>query len=855
MARLALRGLAARKLRAGLTALAIFFGVAMIAGTLMLTDTINQSFDQIFSNANRGVDVTIKPVEAVKSEDSQPPAFDARVLGRVRKVPGVAEAAGAIFDSSISILDEKGDRVGPRGPPHFASSVVPSRFSPWTYKEGRAPQSADEIGIDRFTASAEGFHVGGRVRIAGRGSANAYTVTGIGRFGSDVPLGGASIALFTLREAQRITNNHGKLDEILVGRQPGVSPQELKQRLRAAVPSNLVVRTGSETAKQESSDVKGGFSFLSTALLVFAAIALFVGGFLIFNTFSITVSQRTHEFGMLRTLGASARQVLITVLAESLAIGIGASILGILGGFGFVALITGLFEALGFSLPTSGLVLSVRTVVVALAVGIASTLMASLVPALRATRVTPLEALRTEAGVSQVRGSVRRRRSIIAAVLTAIGSFLLLWGLFATTSVGTAFKLFGPGLVLLFIGVAMLSHRVIRPIASLVGWPLERLRGLTGRLARENTLRNPSRTTTTAAALMIGLALVTFVATFAAALNKSFGAALDQAFAGDVVLQNTDGFSSIPRGAADAVSRVPGIDVVSRLGSAPARTEGVSGKETVYGLDPATIAKVANINWRRGSDATLAKLDPNGAIVESNWAKDNGIGVGDTLHVLTPADKRVSYRVVGSVRDKVGLLVTSFAVSRSQLERSFATRDDALGLVGFAPGAPFDVVRARVDRLLKGLFPNVESRSQKEVKDDQRKQINQLLVLVYALLLLSVVISLFGVVNTLVLTIHERTREIGMLRAIGTSRRQIRRLIRYESVITAMIGAIIGAAIGLALAVLAVKALSDEGFVLSIPYPLIVVMLALAAVAGVAAAIAPARHSSRTDIIEALQYE
>jgi len=290
------------------------------------------------------------------------------------------------------------------------------------------------------------------------------------------------------------------------------------------------------------------------------------------------------------------------------------------------------------------------------------------------------------------------------------------------------------------------------------------------------------------------------------------------------------------------------------VASGDARIAG-AGKQVVNAIDPATVDRVANIDWKDGSNATLAKLGSNGAIVESQWGKDNGIEPGDTVRVTTPTGKHATYVVRGSARDKPGLLFQTISIPRSTFARDFAITSDDVDLVEFAPGAGFAAARKSVDLALARAFPNVESRSQKQLKDDQHKQINKLLLLIYALLALSIIISLFGVVNTLALTIHERTRELGMLRAIGTSRAQVRQMIRYESVITAMIGAIIGAAIGLLLAVVAVKALADEGFVLSIPYPLIVVMLLLAAVAGVAAAIAPARRASRINVMEALQYE
>lgn len=853
MLSLALRGVAARKLRAFLTAAAIFFGVAMVAGTLILTDTINKSFDDIFASANEHVDVTVKPTETVEdSRGAEPPAFSASLLQRVQRVDGVDEASGTIFDYSIAILGDDGKRIGPTGPPHIAASVVPERFTPWTYPEGHPPRGPNEVVLDNITADAENYKLGERVRVAGEAGVKTYTIVGIGRFGDGTELGGASIAQFTLPEAQRLTNKEGKFDEILVAAKSGVSPAELKERVGKVLPQTVTVRTGKETADAESQDIKDGFSFISIALLVFAGIALFVGCFLIFNTFSITVSQRTREFGMLRTLGASARQVLASVLTEAVLIGLLASLVGLVGGIGFVALITGLFDALGFSLPTSSLVISSKTVIVALIVGLVSTTLASFLPALRATRVTPLEALRDPGLVRETRSG--RRRTIFGGVLLGFGALVVGIGLFGTDNASTSFKLFGPGLVMVFIGIAMLSNRLIRPIASFVGWPLERLRGVTGRLARENTLRNPSRTTTTAAALMIGVALVTFVATFASAISKSVDRAIDNSFAADLILVNTDGFSRIPGGVAEAVRHVDGVETASPIASTDARIEGV-GKELVNAFDTETIDKVANFDWKDGSDATLSQLGSEGVIAESNWAKDNGIGVGDLVTVDTPTGKRATYAVLGTARDEPGLFVQSIALPLGTFARDFGINQDDAVFVAFSKDANSAAARAGVDKVLTSQFPNVESRSQEQLKQDQRDQINQLVILIYALLALSIVISLFGVVNTLILTIHERTRELGMLRAIGTSKAQVRQMIRYESVITAMIGAIIGSVIGLVLAIVAVEALKDEGLVLSIPFPLLVIMLILAGVAGVAAAIAPARRASRLNVIEALQYE
>jgi putative ABC transport system permease protein len=849
---IAVRGIVARKTRGVLTALAVFLGVAMIAGTLMLTDSVNNSFDSIFAESNSEVAVSVKTKETIEdSRGAPPPAFAAAVLDRVQAVDGVAEAAGGIFDPTVSVLDGAGKRVGIIGPPHFAVSVVPDRFSPWTYAQGRPPSSAAEAAIDNFTAERQGWTVGDTVRVAGAGTSGSYRISGVARWGSGVELLGASLAILTLPEAQRLTGKPAKFDQIDIAAEGGVSPEDLKAAVRKAVPASLEVLTGKENAAKESQGFKEGFAIMSKALLAFGIIALFVGGFIIFNTFSITVAQRTREFGMLRTLGAHRRQVLAAVLLEAAIVGLVASALGILGGIGFVAGIIALFKSFGLAIPSSGLVISPQTVVIALLVGSVVTIVASLVPARRATRVTPLEALREPAGNRRP----SRRRSIVGLVLLGLAVLLTAWGMFSTDSLTSASAFLGIGVLLLFLGVALLSGRLVGPLSAVIGWPLERFGGVPGQLAHENTQRNESRTATTAAALMIGLALVVFVATFASALSTSLTQALDRQFAGDLVLSNSDQFSRIPSQTAAAVGGIEGVAVASPVAGADARITGVSGTQTVSGIDPASVAKVYRLDWREGSDATLASLGTTGAIVEADWGRDHDIGVGDVVRVTTPTGAVVSYTVRGSVRDKAKLFVNSLAVPRESLLRSFGVSGDNLTLVGFTPGMDPAAVRAQIDRKLAAAFPNVESRSRAEVEADTRQQINQVIILIYALLALSILIAIFGVVNTLILTIHERTREIGMLRAIGTSKRQVRRMIRYESVITAMIGAVIGAGIGLVLAIVSVQALSSEGLVLSIPYPLIVTLLLLAAVAGVAAAIAPARHASKITIVEALLYE
>ncbi len=859
MGRLALRGLTAHKLRSTLTAIAVLFGVAMIAGTLMLSDSVNQSFDDIFATASEGVDVSVRAKQETDSSFNLPQseaALRRSLLPKVEQVDGVESASGRISDAaSIAILDSNGDRIGPPngGPPHILNSVQPEPFTPSTYVQGQPPSNGHEVAIDEFTADDQGYELGDEIPITGATGLRRYKLVGITRFGSGVPLGGASLAEMTLPEAQRITDKPGEFDEIDVQAADGVTPQELRDRINAVLPKTAEAKTGAQTAADDSQDIKDGFQFLTTALLIFAGITIFVGAFLIFNIFSITVAQRTREFGMLRTLGASSRQVLGSVISEALAIGLAASIVGIVAGAGFVKLLVAAFKGLGFALPQSGLPIEARTVIIGIAVGVLSTLASALIPALRATRVSPLEALREDGGVEQ--GGTSRKRTVIASILAVAGFVIICLGLFSSGGIGPALSLMGFGLILLFIAIAMLGGRLVAPLASLVGKPIERVRGVTGRLARENTLRNPSRTATTSSALMIGVALVVFVLMLGSAITKSVADALDKTFTGDVAVYNSDGFSPISADIAPAIARIPGVEAASAINDTAGKIQGIDGDQFITGLEPATLTKAADLDWVDGDNQTLADLGSNGAIVESDFADKNGIEVGDKLTVVTPTGRKVDVTVAGSIRDRVSLLVASIALPASLLRSDFDVRQDFLVLTKFDPGANFDATRAKIDALLTKRFPNAESRSQQQVKDEQKDQVNQLVSLIYVLLTLAVILSLVGVVITLVLSVLERKRELGMLRAIGASRSQVRRMVRYESLITAMIGAIVGAVIGVAIGIAAVKALADQGLVLSIPIGGIIAVLVLAGIAGVIAGIWPARRASKIEVMEALQYE
>jgi putative ABC transport system permease protein len=851
MLRVALKGIAARKLRTAGTAAAVFLGVALISGTYILTDTINRSFDDIFTTALEGTDVVISPKVIVEQQNSEPPAFSADVLDTVREVPGVGAAEGGIF-SMVRITDEKGDTFGQGFAPQFVTSTSQKPFEVLTYTEGRAPRTDREAAVDQSNAEREGIDVGDSVGVAGEGRVRRYRVVGINKLG-DTASGGSSRVTLITPEAQEVVDKVGEFDQISVAAASGTSPIELQRRLAKVVPDSVRVESASESAERQTDDIGEDLSFLQIALLVFSGVALVVGGFLIFNTFSITVAQRIREFGLLRTLGASRGQILRSVLAEALLIGVTGAVLGLLAGVGFASGINALFKSFGIDLPNTGTVLLPRTVIVALVIGVGVTVIASMTPALRATRVSPMDALREAALPESRRRGIMT--AVVAAVLGAAGLAMLLVGLFGgIESSSSAASLMGGGAAAVLFAVSLYSPQLVRPLAAVAGKPIEAASGLTGRLARENAMRKPGRTAVTAAALMIGLALVVFVTVFAAGINESIASTIDRNFKGDLTIQNTNGFSPIPRSIEDDVKRIRGVAAVSAIRFSEGKVQGQSGTQRVAAVDPRNISRVYDLEFTEGDESALKSLGGNGAILDEAYGKSKGVDVGDTLDVLTPTGKRASYRVVATVKDRTDFL-GSFVISHNALAQDFGETRDNYIFASATPGTEVADVQDRIERLVKRDYPSAEALDQEELKTAQKKQINQLLNLIYALLSLAVIVSIFGIVNTLALSIHERTRELGMLRAVGMSRRQVRRIIRYEAVITALIGAILGTILGVLFAALISRPLADEGFELAYPVLTLILLLMLAALAGVLAAIGPARRASRLNVLEALAYE
>jgi len=846
---LALKSLWARKFRTLATSFAVVLGVAFVAGSYILTDTIFAAFDEIFTESLSGTSVVITAENPVEQDNGEIPTIRASLLPRVQKTAGVKLAAGAIFTPG-GFFDSKGEKIGNKFAPKFISSTQPGELESLNYVDGHRPRGPTEASIDRSAAESSDLELGEEIELIGQGSARRFRLVGFTQLGS-ASFGGASIAQVTLPVAQALTHKIGRFDQISVAAADGVSATALKNRIARQMPRGVKVETAKENADRGSEEIRENLSFLPTILLVFGFIGVFVGSFLIFNTFSITVAQRISEFGMLRTLGASRRQILTTVLVEAGAVGLIGAVIGIGGGFLVAMGINGLFELLGFDLPTTDLVLASRTVVVSILVGVVVTLVSSLVPALRSTRVPPIAALH-----AFVSAPSRRRRLLYLALSTLLGLaglVMVLVGLLGNADAGAAAGLMGGGAVAIVLAVSLFSPRLVPPLAAVAGWPLERVRRLTGRLARENAQRNPSRTAVTAAALMIGLALVTFVTVFAAGLKSTVAQVVDENFAGGLIIQNSDGFSPIPNGAAGAARKVPGVELVATIRSAQAKlVDGGAGAQVSAPTND--IEKTVDVEWKKGGPAALRDLSDGQAILADSFAADHGLEVGDSFRLLTQTRKRPSFEVVGEFDSKLGVF-GSVLITQAALARDFSQTQDTTDFVKVEPGADAARVQALLSKGVEVAFPLAEVLNQQELKESREDQINGLVFLFYGLLAFAIVISLFGIANTLALSIHERTRELGMLRAIGMSRRQVRTMIRYEAVITALIGALLGMVLGLIFTVLIAQPLKDEGFTLSYPIGSLLLLLVLAALAGIVAAIAPARRASRLDVLESLQYE
>ena len=653
MRRVALRGLASRKLRSLLTAFAIVLGVAMVSGTFVLTDTIDSGFDTVFSESYEGADAVISPETEFGRQAAGSGGFPASVLEDVEALPSVAEAAGSLRDSARLI--------------------------------GR--DGSGQIAIDRRTFDDEGLALGDAISATARGPVQEFEIVGVVELGSLESLGGATISVFDLATAQELFAKEDVVDQIQLAAAEGVSAEALVAEVRGELPATLDVQTAAAQVETESEDTSAGLGFLRYFLLAFAAIALFVGSFVIANTLSITIGQRTRELATVRTLGASRRQVLWSVVLEALVVGVLASIVGILLGVGLALGLNELLAAAGIELPTSGLVLETRTIVVGLVVGIGITLLASIRPALRATRVPPIAAVREGSVLPPSRFA---RFGLPASLTLTAGAIalLLVGSLGDGLSAAPRLLAIGLGVILLFVGIALVAPRLVRPLASALGWPGTRIAGAAGRLARANAMRNPARTASTASALMIGLALVTLVAILAQGLRSTFVDSVDQLFVADYAVVAEGGFNPLTPEVEEALAQAPGVEAVSGVRSGSGR---IAGEDVGVSAVPGNIAETVAIRWDEGSDAVPGALGEDGAFVTREFADERDLELGSPLEIETPTGETLALAVEGIWEEpKGGSPFGQVAVSHEAFDPVFPEPRNDFTFVNVAGGITAD---------------------------------------------------------------------------------------------------------------------------------------------------------------------
>jgi putative ABC transport system permease protein len=830
------KGLLAHKLRLALTGLAIVLGVTFISGALVLTDTLHETFTKLVGNVYQHIDFEVRGQAALGSAASavRNPVPES-LLTRVRRIPGVAAADGSVTGYAQYVVD--GNAISGGGATAGISFDPDQQISAFQLAGGAAPSSPGDVVMDLGTARKYHFHIGDRVRILLPGAPETFTISGFLRFGPADNLAGATIAAFDLPTAQKLFGLAGQLDAINVLTTPSADKATIQRDIARILPRGVEVVTGQTVVGEQTTDIDQALSVFSTALVIFALIALFVGGFTIFNTFSITVGQRTRELALLRIVGASRRQVFRSVLAEAIVVGVLASMIGL--GLGVLTAqgLDALLDALGKSLPAGALVFAPRTVVVGLAVGIGVTIVSAISPARRAVRIPPITVITAPGGEPELSS---RRRTIAGGGSLVVGIVVLALGL-ATSAVA----LVGLGAVALFIGAGMLAPIVARPVASVIGQPAARLLGISGRLGRENSVRHPRRTAQTSAALMVGLAVVSAMAVFGASLATSTTSSIDNAVSADLVV--TGPASGFPASVVRAVSSVPGITGATTVYQGQFEFSG--SLSTVVGVTTSHLAATLILRMRAGTSA--AALAGGQILIDTTTATNDHLSVGSVVPVKFARTGDSAIRVGGIFQPNA--LLGHYLVG-AEFFLSHFTNPLPIGVLLTTDGRAgvFNAVNSATNP-----YPNVGVQTRAQYQASQVASVNQLLHIVYALLALAVLIAIIGIVNALLLSVFERTREIGLLRAVGMKRRQVRAMIRAEATILSLFGAILGLVIGTGLgaAVAASLEKSQQITVVAVPFPSLLVFLVVAALLGLVAATWPARRAARLDVLAAISAE
>ena len=843
MLRLSIRNLLVSKLRLFLTIAAVTVGVSFVSGTFVLSDTMAKAFDELYAGLTSGTDVVVRSEAAFEGDiattGGQLRPIDESMVDDVRAVPGVALARGAVTGFAL-ILDKEGRPIQPGGAPTFGASIGDTRLSgDFVYRQGIEPSRADQVAIDARTAEGAGFQLGDRIDVVLQGGQQTFTLVGIIGFGESDSLLGATMAGFDLTTAQRLFDKVGVLDEVDVQAEPGLGSGELRDRIAATLPDGVEALTGDQVAADGSAAVRDAMGVFTTVLLVFAGISVLVGSFVIWNTFNVLVAQRRREVALLRAVGATRGQVLRGVLLEATFVGTFSAGLGLLLGVGLAAGIRALLTLIGVEMPTTSPDVETRTVVAALLVGVLVTLAAAIAPAWAATRVSPMEALRDAV---PARYEVGPSRAIIGWILLSTGATALAvcavvgnqrwWTVLAT--------------LVTFAGLVVAGPMLARATARLAD---HGRRGGGWRMAARNIGRNARRSAATALALTIGLTVVVAVAVSAASLRASVADAVSGGNRSDLILEPAGAGLGVSPSVAELLRERDDVTDVVELRETGARVEGHDS--LVSAMNAEGLDDVIDLGIEDGS---LDALGPGTMLVSTQQAERLGVGTGDDLTVTFVETGPTTMRIVATF-SRGALINASYVLALPDFAANVTSQLDAAILVNSAPGVNPADSKADIEAALTD-YPNVTVNTPDDITEKAQSSVNQLLGIVTALLLLAVVVAVLGIVNTLVLSVVERTRELGLLRAVGGTRRQVRTVVRRESVLMSLLGAVTGVLLGTMSGVALSRALVDEGITtIAIPTVTLVLYLLVAAAVGVLAAIGPARRASRVDFLRAIASE
>jgi putative ABC transport system permease protein len=840
MFRIAIKNLVAHKFRSLALILTVVLGTSFVTGTYVLTDTITHVFDDIFADVYSGIDVNVRHSSPLGLDAVRPPIPES-LLPEVQKVGGVRTAEGSLFALGADIIDAKGKRVGNPMAPSFGTTWANDEaLTPFTLRSGRKPSTSDEIAIDARSYADGKFHLGDSVLVVTAAGPRRFTLVGVAGFGRASNIAGATISIFDLRTAQDVLGRKGQFDSINVAAQSGVAPELLQERVAGVLTKSYEAVTSADLTNESSKSVATALAFFRTFMLVFAFVALFVGAFIIYNTYSIVIAERTRELALVRALGATGAAVLGSVLLEAVVTGVVASGIGIGAGVLIAVGLRNLLGALGFSTPSGDLVLMGRTVAVAMLGGSLVTTFASVVPAIRAARVAPLAAMR-ESVVGRSSGVVR---NIAGGLLTAAGTALVLVGLDRGQLAPV-----GLGAATLFVGVAMLAPLMSRPVVSAIGAPVERTRGVSGQLARQNARRSSRRTATTASALMIGTALMAGSFIMSRSITESVERAVTTSVVTDLVV-TSDGRLGFSRALSDEVRALPEVNTVSEYRSAKFKL-GNATKDLLGlprdSMNPGSSTLAIDIGVTAGNIADLAD---SGIAVQIDVARDHDWVVGDSLEVTFPTGDE-TLRVAATYSRNT--LVGDYIVDLPTFDRGYPGSNDGVLLVQIADSSQLPSVQNLIKQVVDERYPGLNVQDRDEYVAATKAQVQQFTSLITALLVLAIVIALLGVLITMLLSVSERTREIGLLRAVGMSRSQVRSMVRWEAAIVALFGALLGLGLGMFFGLALVSALRSQGVTVSVvPIQSLVVLAVIIAVLGVIASVYPARRASRLNVIAAV---